>query len=342
VAARQGLQAPSFAEAAVAYQEAVGGSISGSTVRRITEEMGRHVHDLRKAEAERAMALPAPGESPRDRRVEEYNPVFGQANISTDGAMVLTREWRWKAVKGAAMSHVEGLGAGVSTGKAAKRGKGRREGEPEVILSQHSYVIGLWEADQFLPYQYAEGLRRGLERVKRLTAVSDGSPWIERVTMTNFPQAVQVVDWSHAKERLWTVAKAVYGEGSAEAALWAEAREGELWQGQVEEVVKALEKLSTERPELPEIVRQSVGYFAGNKERMRYQRFRMAGYPIGSGTIESAVKNVVHRRMKRPGQGWKWENVNPMLAALCELHSGRFEHAWQQTCHFSTKTHLQF
>jgi len=47
--------------------------------------------------------------------------------------------------------------------------------------------------------------------------------------------------------------------------LWAEAREGELWQGQVEEVVEALEKLSTERPELPEIVGNRWGISLATK-----------------------------------------------------------------------------
>jgi len=62
---------------------------------------------------------------------------------------------------------------------------------------------------------------------------------------------------------------------------------------------------------------------------MRYEAFRAQGYPIGSGTVESGAKTVIHHRMRRPGQGWKRDNAQMMSAALSELHSARFDRAWQ-------------
>ena len=52
--------------------------------------------------------------------------------------------------------------------------------------------------------------------------------------------------------------------------------------------------------------------------------FADQGYPLGSGTVESGCKNVVHHRMRRPGRGWKRDNAQAMLAGLSKLHSGRF------------------
>jgi hypothetical protein len=78
---------------------------------------------------------------------------------------------------------------------------------------------------------YAEGLRRGVDQVQRLSSVNDGAPWIERITLTSFPEAVQIVDWSHASERLWTVGQAVYGEGSEKTKAWVEASLDALWAG---------------------------------------------------------------------------------------------------------------
>jgi len=101
-----------------------------------------------------------------------------------------------------------------------------------VRLRAHSYWAGLWDADTFEPYQYAEGLRRGLDQVEGLSSVNDGAPWIERTTFTNFPEATQVIDWNHALERLWAVAHTVYGEGTS-AAEWTAEREEELWTGAV-------------------------------------------------------------------------------------------------------------
>jgi hypothetical protein len=50
-----------------------------------------------------------------------------------------------------------------------------------------------------------------------------------------------------------------------------------------------------------------------------------------SGTVESGINTVVHHRMKRPGRGWGRSNGQAMLAGLSELHSGRFDQAWQAT-----------
>lgn len=80
----------------------------------------------------------------------------------------------------------------------------------------------------------------------------------------------------------------------------------------------------------PEIVRQAPGYFQERMAEMRYADFRAAGYPIGSGTVESAARNVVQPRMRRPGRGWAREKAAAMLMALAEFHSGRLHSTWQR------------
>jgi hypothetical protein len=37
---------------------------------------------------------------------------------------------------------------------------------------------------------------------------------------------------------------------------------------------------------------------------MKYKTFRQQGYLIGSGAMESAIRNVVQHRLKRSGQRW--------------------------------------
>jgi hypothetical protein len=164
----------------------------------------------------------------------------------------------------------------------------------------------------------------------RLSSVNDAAPWIERVTATNFPHATQIVDWDHSTQHLWAVAQAVYGEGTAAAAAWVAQRTDELWAGQVDQVIAVLDQLSLDQPTYPEVVQQAPGYFRHNCARMRYAVFRAAGYPIGSGTVESGGKNVVHARMRRPGRGWARPCAQGMLAALSELRSGRFDWAWRR------------
>ena len=326
MATRQGLQAKSFDLAAEAYEDAVGGAMSPDSLRRVTEGFGQGVEEQRVAEAARANAPGQIGESPRDRRVADIEAITGQANLSTDGAMLLVREEGWKEVKLTAISEVQVKTAGE---RAAQTG--RRAQDPLVELSRHSYQAGLWEADTMALHQYTEGLRRGLDRCARLSSVNDGAGWIERITSLNFPEAEQVVDWSHASGRVSAVAKAIFGDQTPPALAWAEQHLDRLWQGEVVKVVEALEGLGLEQERYPAEVRQASGYFRSNQDRMRYDHFRAAGYPIGSGTVESAANTVVHHRMKRPGRGWKRPNAQAMLAGLSELSSGRFEIAWQVT-----------
>ena len=329
MATRQGLQAKSFESAAEGYSESVGGAISGDSVQRITQGWGAQVDQQRNAAAERATAPAQRGETPRTQRVGEIAPLQERANISTDGTMILVRHAGWKEVKVTAISAVTVQAAGVRAAQQVR--PSRREHDPLVRLSQHSYQAGLWDADTMARHQYAEGLRRGLERCAHLSSVNDGAEWIQRITQTNFSHAVQIVDWSHGSGRLWDVGKAVLGEGKAETKGWVEARLDKLWAGEVSRVVTALEGLAPTAEEVAEQVRQAAGYFRNQTPRMRYAEFRAAGYPIGSGTVESAASTVVHHRMRRPGQGWKRDNAQAMLAGLSELHSDRFDHAWQAT-----------
>lgn len=329
VATRQGLQAQSFELAAEAYRDAVGGPMSKDSLRRITQGWGQQVERRRQETAERASAPAQVGESPRERRVAEVEPIEGRANISTDGGMILVRNEGWKEVKLTAISEVEVRAAGERAAQADQ--PSRRDADPVVTLKRHSYQAGLWDADEMALHQYSEGLRRGIDHCRRLSSVNDGAPWIERITDTNFPNAVQIVDWSHASRRLWSVGKAVYGDQTMQTKQWTEQQLDRLWNGDVTQVVRTLEDMDLTLDPWPDEVRQAPGYFKSNQPRMCYARFRADGYPIGSGTVESGIKTVVHHRMRRPGRGWQRPNAQTMLAGLSELHSGRFDRAWRAT-----------
>jgi hypothetical protein len=324
--------------------------MSESSLRRITLEVGEEIAAWKEAEAERASAPAQRGEDPRSRRVAMQDPITGQANVSTDGTMIRLRDEGWKEVKISAISQVEVEPPGAEDARATQRSgadpvaprPSRRAQDPQVHLTAHSYCAGLWDADELGRHQYAEGLRRGIDQVKRLSSVNDGAPWIERVTLTNFADAMQIVDWSHAGGRLWAVGQALYGEGSDKTKTWVEANLDDLWAGKGWVVVGTLHALNLDQCPVPDEVRQAPGYFESNLARMRYDQFRAQGYPIGSGTVESAGKNVVHLRMRRPGRGWTRDNAQAMLAGLSELHSDRFASTWHHLHHLAVQSHPHF
>jgi hypothetical protein len=270
-----------------------------------------------------------PGAGPQQQPVAEPALIAASAPLSRAGAMTTPGAVARKEGTTPAIAAMNVHAVNATPKDAVQRSSDvQRAHESRVRLSRHSYVAGLWDADEFLKYQYAEGLRRGLDHAQDLSSVNDAAAWIERVTATNFPQAVQIVDWSHGSEHLHVVANEVLGEGSTNAAAWVEARKDDLWHGRVDTVIHALRDLGVADTCWPAAVSQTPGYFETNRERMRYPEFRTAGYPIGSGTVESGGQNVVKQRMCRPGRGWARTNTNGMLALLCEYHSGRFARAW--------------
>jgi hypothetical protein len=286
--------------------------------------MDRH----REAEVKQVYAPEGSEQGVEQPAVVAAEAITGQANISTDGGMVLIREEGWKEVKMTTVSQAEVQPLQVDA-TFPDPAASSCPPDPQVQLHHHSYQAGLWDADQMGRHQYVEGLRRGIDGSERLSSVNDGAPWIARITGMNFPQAVQIVDWQHAKNRLWAVANTVFGERTPRAKRWIAVRLDHLWEGQTHRVVKVLEELDLDHQNAPDEVRQSPGYFNARREKMDYAAFRQQGFPIGSGTVESGINCVVHHRMKRPGRGWKRENAQAMLAGLSALHSGRFDRLWQ-------------
>jgi hypothetical protein len=305
-AARLGATQPSFEVAAETYGRLTGGCMSTTTLWRLTQEVGQGVQAVQEAEEEAALRI----REPRDG-VPLHDPIAEHANVSLDGTTVLTRERGYREVKGVAVSCVEKDGEGVR-------------------LDRHSYRARRCNKEEFERVQWAEACRRGVSAARDVSSVNDGAPWIWDIVLTCYPEAVEILDWPHATQHLWKAGWAAYGEGTDQAQEWVKAREGALWEGDVTAVQQALGRLSVQEEEQAEKVRQVQGYMTTHAHRMGYARFRAEGRPIGSGTIESGCKNVIGWRMKRGGARWSEEAVNRMLALLGEIHSRRWNEAWQR------------
>ena len=324
VAVRQGLQSASFKLAAESFSDATGCDMSREGMRRVTQEWGKAVDKKREQEAETVFDA----QQKQTKGIKVIAPIEKQASISTDGGYVHVRDVGWKEVKLVTISSVRPK-------KESEKGDhpdGRRYKayEPQMMLEKHSYQAGWWEADEMGRHQYLEGLRRDLPNCPQIGSPNDGAKWINRITRENFPEATQITDWFHATEKMWAIGKQTIGDKGVRAA-WVAARLDELWMGRLPIVQSALAKVDISKAIDPDDVKTSIGYFHSQQDRMNYHQYRIAGYPIGSGSVESGINNVVHHRLKRQGRGWHRDIVTPMLAALSELHSDRFEHAWKAT-----------
>ena len=79
---------------------------------------------------------------------------------------------------------------------------------------------------------------------------------------------------------------------------------------------------------------QERRYLQKREVMIDYPLFQNKGYPIGSGSVESSHKLVVHSRMKQAGMRWADHNIDPMLALRNLVCNGRWSSGWQEIVAF--------
>ena len=284
-----------FAEAAASLAEAGRVQLSASTVRTVTEAVGaRREHDL---VAEIAAAwthgLPlAPGAPP----VRLY--------VAMDGIRILGTDGGGREVK-------------VGVVMPVRQHAEREQRQPA------SYVAGLEPAAAFGPRLALEAHRRGLEGAGMVAVLGDGAEWIWQLAAEHFPHATQIVDWFHASERVWELGRALFGEGMEETTAWVEAHLTRLAQGQAALLATEWRALPA-RGEVAAVRDAQVTYFTNQAPRMAYDRYRAAGWDIGSGMVESACKHLIGAREKGPGMRWSEAGAQTVAAVRVLLFNAQW------------------
>jgi hypothetical protein len=194
----------------------------------------------------------------------------------------------------------------------------------EVLVGQ--VALFLWLAD--------EVLRRDPERTKPLVFLSDGEPALHEHQGEFLPEGtVGILDLFHVLEHLWKAAWCFFDEASQKegAEAWVEAKLRMLLEGRVASVIRGLRVLATRRGlrgQARKTVEQVTGYLERNRERMKYDEYLAAGYPIGSGVVEGACRHLVKDRLERAGMRWRRQGAQAMLDLRATYLNGEWEAFW--------------
>jgi predicted SprT family Zn-dependent metalloprotease len=174
-------------------------------------------------------------------------------------------------------------------------------------LEQHkaqeiSYHCEIAPAQDFGRLLWATGVKRLADKAKELIFVCDGAVWIWKLVSHYFPDAIQIVDWYHACEYLTPIADAVFSQ-DAERQEWLLKVKDWLWHGRTQNVIRTCQQYHNHAL-AADAVQRAVTYYTNNQHRMDYAQYRKKGYWIGSGTVESACKQIATARLKIAGARW--------------------------------------
>lgn len=190
----------------------------------------------------------------------------------------------------------------VDGGKIRLRTEGQGEWRDYKAVSLHGSVCEAF-------FQAPEALQQWSERQPLspiLTCVGDGHDGVWKVINTIGGQQVvrqrQVLDWYHLKENLYKVGGSLKRLQRAETMLWL---------GSVESAMTEFDGMKTKQ------AARFLAYLKHHQSRIpSYYEYQRLGIAIGSGSVESKIKQI-SARVKLSGASWKKENVAQILRLRC-------------------------
>ncbi len=236
--------------------------------------------------------------------------------------------------------HKVGVVTRLVPGTEAEDGTWEREPEEQV----KSYVATTGDIAQFGRDLKTEAERRGLERAGTVIFLSDNGHGIPQMREREFPGAQVITDFKHTSDRLRESAEILEGAGPAYAAprirLFMELRTL-LWNGKLDELIARLSARASQiapRPQKPSELKrrpeaqhlwEHIFYLERWRDTMDYPAYRARGWPIASGSVESACgqfgDRVKHARMR-----WTQAGTDALLMVKSDIFSqdGRWDRHW--------------
>jgi len=143
---------------------------------------------------------------------------------------------------------------------------------------------------------------------------------------------VGILDIIHVVEYLWKAGNALYGEQTSKGKQWVYDHLSSILQGRVGWVIGGLKQtLSKQRLKACQrkALEETIRYFENHREWMKYNRYLKAGYPIGTGVVESSCGHTVKDRMERTGCRWSVKGAESTLLLRSVYTSNDWDAYWQ-------------
>ncbi len=229
--------------------------------------------------------------------------------ISMDGGMVNIRGEGWKEMK---------VGTVYTIGTAQHEAPltGETVDLPAAETTYYTAVLG--NVAQFSTALWALAVQHRIPQAARTSVTADGAEWIWNLANDLFPDSTQIVDWYHAMQHLAQAAHALFPDDDDHARRWFRRMKTPLFRGEIFKITTVLNDHG---------LSDHARYFDRHQRRMHYQQFRADDCLIGSGTVESAIKQF-KVRLTGPGMRWERANADRMLVIRSAILSNEFDALW--------------
>jgi hypothetical protein len=171
----------------------------------------------------------------------------------------------------------------------------------------------------FAPLLAQAAWQWGFQGALRKAFVGDGSANIWVLQRRFFASFVPILDFIHALSYVFAAAMAArkFADGWTIYRQWI----SWVWQGQVGQVIAALETRQAElgkpgkddsETNPQKVVDKALQYLGNHQDKMRYDQYRQAGLPITSSHMESMVKQI-NQRVKGTEKFWSEDGGEAIL-----------------------------
>jgi hypothetical protein len=264
------------------------------------ERLKAHVEHQQEGVSVERVKLPGPGQDHRQRK-----------GVSLDGGMVHIRGEGWKEFK-----------AGTVYDIVPKLVRDAIAGEwlEQVGATNLYYVAVLGGVEPFSRALWATAVQAQVPHAAESAVTADGAAWVWNLVADLFPDSIQIVDWYHACEHLAQASHALYPDDPQATQRWLTSAKHHLFLGEVFLLIQALQQAGLE---------DLSHYFETHQRRMQYQQFQEDGYPIGSGSVESEIKQF-KARLTGPGMRWSRPGAERMFILRGAVLDRSFDTLWSQ------------
>lgn len=211
--------------------------------------------------------------------------------------------------------------------------EGRKITRTDIPLVADGTLMGL---EQFMKILEMHLHQLGVAQAESIVLLGDGAKWI----WNNVPgllhqlgcrpkQIIQILDNCHATQHLYTLGEALFG-GTA-GKVWAKKWARKLKKGKARAMVSEIKRLlDNKKSKDQETTQTEYNFFLNHlkKGRLDYADFKEQKLPIGSGVVESLIRQVVNTRLKSCSKAWLEENAEAFLHARCQWAV----HKWSDFC----------